>query len=374
LCDACHKSSAVDFTSYGTLASLHSAVTSIACANCHNGNYKTQGNNGGAQTFSATHPAGQSPGACSNCHTTTAWSPAKFTHDATTVGKCANCHGTAGPAVMRINLGTHIPTGAITCDSCHSSSATDFTSYSASFHGVVSGTACANCHNGNYKTQGNNGGAQTFSATHPGGLTPGACNNCHSTTAWSPATGFVHDATTVNNCSKCHGAAGTAATKINLGTHIPVGAIQCDQCHTTSKTTFTIYTASFHSVVTATPCSTCHNGTYVSQGNNGGAQAKSAKHIPYEANLLGGASMTCNICHTGTTAWTTLASKTALHNGTPGNGAGWCKGCHLSGLTFSDTALQKKSLTHQKSTGVTDCSQSGCHRPLGNQGSTYSSW
>jgi hypothetical protein len=36
--------------------------------------------------------------------------------------------------------------------------------------------------------------------------------------------------------------------------------------------------------------------------------------------------------------------------------------------------MEKKSLTHEKSTGVTDCSQSGCHRPLGNKGAAYSKW
>ena len=36
--------------------------------------------------------------------------------------------------------------------------------------------------------------------------------------------------------------------------------------------------------------------------------------------------------------------------------------------------MEKKSLTHEKSTGVTDCSQSGCHRPLGNKGSPYTKW
>ena len=36
--------------------------------------------------------------------------------------------------------------------------------------------------------------------------------------------------------------------------------------------------------------------------------------------------------------------------------------------------MEKKSLTHEKSTGVTDCSQSGCHRPLGNKGSPYTNW
>jgi hypothetical protein len=80
--------------------------------------------------------------------------------------------------------------------------------------------------------------------------------------------------------------------------------------------------------------------------------------------------MDCNACHTGTTVWTTVRMN---HNNSLGNGAGWCKACHQSGTAYLGT-MQKKSLTHQKSTGVTDCSQSGCHRPLGNRGTPYTSW
>ena len=64
---------------------------------------------------------------------------------------------------------------------------------------------------------------------------------------------------------------------------------------------------------------------------------------------------------------------TMNHNSTQGNGAGWCKGCHTSGQTWLGIG-ETKPLTHERSTGVTDCSQSGCHRPLGTRGTPYRSW
>jgi hypothetical protein len=61
------------------------------------------------------------------------------------------------------------------------------------------------------------------------------------------------------------------------------------------------------------------------------------------------------------------------HNGSQGNGAGWCKGCHTSGQSYLGDML-KMSLTHRNVAGVTDCSQSGCHRPLGRFGTPYRAW
>jgi hypothetical protein len=62
------------------------------------------------------------------------------------------------------------------------------------------------------------------------------------------------------------------------------------------------------------------------------------------------------------------------HNGSQGGGAGWCKGCHASGTAFLGS-MEKKSLTHRtKTPPAIDCSESGCHRPLGTRGTTYSNW
>jgi len=49
-----------------------------------------------------------------------------------------------------------------------------------------------------------------------------------------------------------------------------------------------------------------------------------------------------------------------------------CKTCHASGTSYLGD-MEKKSVTHESSSG-TDCSQSGCHRPLGNKGVAYVKW
>jgi hypothetical protein len=37
--------------------------------------------------------------------------------------------------------------------------------------------------------------------------------------------------------------------------------------------------------------------------------------------------------------------------------------------------MEKMALNHRNATPApTDCSQSGCHRPLGNKGTTYRNW
>jgi nitrate/TMAO reductase-like tetraheme cytochrome c subunit len=125
-----------------------------------------------------------------------------------------------------------------------------------------------------------------------------------------------------------------------------------------------------HSVVSTSACKNCHNGSYLTAGSQG-ALAKPGNHIP-ETQLLNGAAMDCDDCHTGTTVWTSVRMN---HNASQGNGSGWCKGCHVSGTSFLG-GMDKKSLAHKAKAGVvpTDCSQSGCHRPLGTKGQAYSAW
>jgi len=106
-----------------------------------------------------------------------------------------------------------------------------------------------------------------------------------------------------------------------------------------------------HAAVMSIPCESCHNGTmYASQGKVG-ALGVPTNHIPYKTKLANGASMTCNICHTTTvyltlTNWNTLSSSTILHNGSLGNGNGWCIGCHLTGMNYLTPQIEKwRSIT-----------------------------
>ena len=251
---------------------------------------------------------------------------------------CAGCHMAGNRFGALAKPSRHVPTFA-PCDSCHRTSGWSPASYSHA--GVAPGT-CMTCHNG------------TMVSGKPGGhvLTTASCDSCHRSTAWIPA-GFNHMGVAPGTCASCHG---VTATGIPSG-HVATNGASCDTCHSTRAW----LPAGFNHVgVIPGSCASCHNGTK--------AMGKPSNHIP-EAQLLNGATLGCDGCHTSTRVFTTIRMN---HNNSQGNGSGWCEACHASGTNYLGN-MEKKSLTHD-STGKTDCSESGCHRPLGNQGSTYSSW
>ena len=163
-------------------------------------------------------------------------------------------------------------------------------------------------------------------------------------------------------CSTCHNGSYTHANALGKTPNHPATTASCDSCHT-GYVTFA--GAGFnHAGVVPGTCSTCHF-----QGGTG--LGKPTNHIPYESQLLAGASMNCDACHTSTTSFTVQRMS---HNNSLGNGAGWCKGCHQTGTNYLGD-MRKKSLSHyERYSGQTDCSSSGCHRPLGNEGNAYSRW
>jgi hypothetical protein len=250
--------------------------------------------------------------------------------------------------------------GQTTCENCHSSNTT-WTGAKVDHSSFTVATNCSSCHNGTAATG--------KSTTHiPVGVTN--CIACHTTTKWTPSS-FNHTQVTVTNqCSSCHTGTFPPADGKGAG-HLPYQLItgastaNCDACHKGSFTTWA--NGKFHLNVTVTgQCKTCHSGTFTSQG----AVGKTTNHIP-ESQLLNGAAMECNACHTSTTSWGTLRMN---HNNSLGGGAGWCKGCHMSGTNFSG-GMERKSLTHKtKTPPAIDCSESGCHRPLGNKGAAYTKW
>jgi hypothetical protein len=334
-CDTCHRT-----TAWKPATFSHTGVAAGTCAMCHNGTNAT------GKPASGHVPTTM---ACDSCHkSTAAWLPvpATFSHTGIAPSTCNTCHGGSFTNID-VKPATHLVTTA-QCDVCHRTTA--WTPATFSHTGVAPGT-CASCHNG------------TSATGKPAGhvVTSAACDSCHSTSAWKPAN-FSHTGVTAGTCATCHN--GTTATGKNA-THIPTTA-SCDACHTT--TVFKPGTMN-HTVVTGTPCKTCHNGAFTAVGRTG-ALAKPANHIP-EAQLLNGAALDCNACHTGTTVWT---AETMNHNASQGNGAGWCKACHMSGTSYLGR-MEKMPLNHRNRTPApTDCSQSGCHRPLGNTGSTYRNW
>jgi hypothetical protein len=357
VCESCHKS-----TSTWSSARVDHATFTVAtnCASCHNGS--------AAAGKNATHvPVGATN--CINCHSVNAWKPSSFNHSqVVAAGQCASCHSGAYPPADGRHA-THIPYQTLSgvaisnCDSCHKAGTTSWTP--ARFHASVSvSTQCASCHNGSYPPA----VGKPNTATHAGVT---SCEGCHkSASSWS-AVSFGHTAANAvgtGTCDTCHNGS-TAGGK--PATHIPVtsGASKCDACHK-SQSSWSAATTMNHTVVSASTCKSCHNGSYVSQGTTG-ALAKPANHIPEATQLLNGTAMDCNACHKSSTSWGSL---TMNHNASLGGGAGWCKGCHQSGTAYAGS-MEKKSLTHEKKTPpAIDCSESGCHRPLGNKGATYSKW
>lgn len=356
-CEACHKST----TSWASAKVDHATFsTATNCSSCHNGSTAT-----GKPT---THIPVTSTN-CLGCHTTSTWQPSRFNHTQVAVAnQCSTCHsGSFPPADGR--PARHIPYQTLTgaaisnCDTCHKAGFTAWTP--ARFHGNVTvSTQCALCHSGNYPPA----VGKPATPVHAGVT---VCENCHrSASAWSTVS-FSHspaNALGTGTCDTCHN--GAAATG-KPGSHIPIpaGAARCDSCHR-SQASFSTAVTMNHGVVTTAQCRTCHNGSFVSQGNNGGAMAKPANHIP-ESQLLNGAAMDCNGCHATTSNW---GSPRMNHNGSLGGGAGWCKSCHATGTSYLG-GMEKKSLTHERKTPVAlDCSESGCHRPLGNKGAAYTKW
>jgi hypothetical protein len=403
-CGSCHTSQTV-----WTQRTMDHGGLAGQCSTCHKGAYVSEN----ALTYSSTHAGGQSPAQCDSCHkSTTDWSSSTaFTHDATTKGTCNTCHKTGGSGMAMGS--THIPIGSVQCDTCHTSTSTGGFLTRTMIHTAVVATACATCHSGGYTSENADGkgtthipiigtattcngchtsqtvwtqrtmdhgglagqcstchkgaylseNALTYSATHAGGQAPGQCDTCHkSTTDWTTATSFTHDATTVGKCNTCHKTGGAG---LPPGvTHIPITGIQCDNCHTVTTTGGFLTRSMNHTVVAATACSTCHGGSYVSEN----ALAKPTNHIP-DATV---GTLACNSCHTST-AGTTAAAwdiEKMNHN----NMQQGCRNCHLSGTNYMGK-MSTKALNHNsKTTTATDCSFSGCHKPLGKTGSPYTSW
>ena len=352
-CDACHATGGTFTTSTFT----HSATQSVLpgqCSTCHNGSY-TQWNALGKTTNHVVTSA-----SCDTCHTGyvtfAGLSGTAFNHTGVNPGTCSTCHIQGGSATAKPN--DHIPTN-LSCDACHTTGGTFTTSrftHSAT-QGITAGQ-CSTCHNGSY-TKWN---ALSKPSNHIPTTT--SCDACHTTGGTFTTSTFTHSATQgviTGQCSTCHNGSYTMWNALGkTPTHVATTA-SCDTCHK-SYTSFAGATFN-HTGVSPGTCSTCHY-----QGGPG--MAKPTNHIPYESQLLAGSSMNCDSCHKSTTSF---ATQTMNHNNSQGNGSGWCKGCHASGTSYLGN-MEKKALTHEKSTGVTDCSQSGCHRPLGNRGTPYNSW
>ncbi|MDL5031722.1 cytochrome c3 family protein [Pelomonas sp. APW6] len=348
-CISCHTTSSWKPTKWN-----HTQVTvTNQCSSCHSGAFPP------ADGKPATHTPYQLVGTlaalnCDNCHKAgfASWTPARLHASATVTSQCSTCHLSIRPV-------TPVHSGQTVCENCHRSTIT-WTGAKVDHSGFTVATNCSSCHNGSAATG--------KPAAHiPVGATN--CIACHNTSGWRPTKWNHTQVTVVNQCSSCHSGAFPPADSKPAG-HIPyqllagVAISNCDSCHKGGYASWA--NGRFHANVSVSgQCKTCHSGAYTSQG----ATAKPSNHIP-ESQLLNGSAMECSACHTSTTSW----AQKMNHNGSQGSGAGWCKACHASGTNYLGS-LERKSLTHRTKTPVpTDCSESGCHRPLGNKGATYTKW
>lgn len=371
-CSSCHTSTATFTGAISTVLPPNHLPTTRSCTTCHIG-----------ASVSMSHAGIVSN--CVQCHNgqtfATNMKPVSKANFPTHVGTsldCASCHypnsngftSFAGATAGSLPL-NHLPTSQ-PCSTCHTSFGAG--SGLMKHTGIVSG--CANCHNG-----------QTFAVgmkpvSKPTGAIPHvptslSCETCHSISAFNSFAGTTMKHTGITGgCADCHGAGKNFVGGIVTypSNHVPTtlvtnGAL-CETCH--SKTNFTTFSGApmNHTGIT-TGCKACHSNTPFAGGT---PLFKPSNHIP-EAQLLGGAAMDCNFCHKLTTigGFKTLSvTSTIMHNGSQGKGSGQCTGCHLSGTAYLGVQ-GRKSLTHEKP-GHTDCSDSGCHKPLGNEGTAYQSW
>jgi len=337
------------------------------CATCHNG-----------QSFAGVNPVFKpsnhlpTVGACENCHSVsvfTTFSGTAMNHIGI-VSACDTCHnGQVFAGVTPVSKpSNHLPT-TLSCETCHSASKfTNFTGGTMVHTGILSG--CATCHNG-----------QVFAGVTPKAKpsnhipTTQACELCHSASKFTDfsGTGMVHTGI-VSGCSTCHnGQVFYGVTPVSKpGNHLPTTGA-CENCHSASK--FTSFSgATMNHLGITNNCTNCHSGQVFAGVT---PKSKSANHIPYATSFVGGSTMTCEFCHS-TSNFTSfssgLKSSSTMHNGTQGNGNGgfWCKTCHASGTSYIGN-ITRRSVTHDSPSG-TDCSQSGCHRPLGTRGSVYNSF
>jgi len=375
-CSSCHTSTITFFGASTNSKPANHLPTNLACNQCHAAGYGpgdaimlhtgivnncSQCHNG--QTFavgmtpvnkSNFPPHVQTPLDCSSCHYP---SPNNFSSFA----------GATGGA-MPIN---HIPTSQ-SCTLCHTGTP-GVTPANMNHAGILNG--CITCHNG-----------QTFAGVAPEHKasnhvpTNRACETCHSSTVFSSFAGTsMNHVGIVNGCAGCHsGSAFQGTTPLaKPSNHVPTNRVTngnaCETCHSASNFN-TFSGAPMRHTGIANNCVECHGKAGAPKPYIGPPRYEPNNHIPYTANLLGGGSMGCEFCHKSTSSFTLGVSSTAMHNGSQGNpGSGYCAGCHLSGTNWLGVR-GRKSLNHEAGGTQIDCSKSGCHRPRGNEGSTYNSW
>lgn len=298
------------------------------CIGCHRDDF--------VATTNPDHEAGNYPEACEGCHSTTAWRPASFAHDAfwPLVGKhttttCASCHeGEVYAGTPRACEGCHLddyqattspnhtsaalPTACAGCHTAYGWVPADFGAHDqywplagkhalaacTSCHegGVYAGTprVCVGCHQGDYD--------RTTAPAHLTAGFPTTCETCHGVDAWVPSS-FDHQATwplrgqhLVAACASCHGGGVYAGTpRLCYGCHAPDYQAADNPSHV--------------DLALATTCEGCHD-------ESAWATNRFPVHDPFFPITTGKhRGYGCDDCHTNPTEDWTLFTCTGCHEG-----------------------------------------------------------
>jgi len=408
-CISCHNgqtftvAGAVSVTPVNKTSYPSHIATSDDCYKCHTSTITFTG------ASPTVIPAGHLPTTqtCLTCHSAGFGSGSGVMNHVGIVTNCMQCHNGQTFAVgmkpvSKANFPTHVAT-SLDCSSCHST--TNFTSFAGatggampanhlptsqpctlchsagysisltkmSHTGIVSG--CASCHNGQTFAVGMKPVTKGTSPQHVPTSMP--CETCHSISVFTSFAGTTMKHTgIVSGCASCHsGTAFQGVTPMKKpSNHVPTNRVTngaaCETCHSISNFNTFSGTAMKHTGI-ADNCVECHGKVGSPKPYIGPPMYEPSNHIPYATKLLGGATMQCEFCHKSTSAFTLGVSSTAMHNGSQGMGSGSCVGCHLSGTNYLGN-MQRKS--HNGASVSRDCSSSGCHKPLGKEGTAYQSW
>jgi len=265
-------------------------LTTTACVSCHLKDFQAATNpNHVTARFSQT---------CQSCHSTIAWQPASFDHNA------VNFPLTGAHAVPPRQ-----------CADCHANNNYNLTS-----------TSCVSCHLKDYQG--------TTNPNHAKSGIPQTCEVCHNTSAWQPAQ-FDHSKTAFpltgmhtvppRQCADCHinnnyNITSTACVSCHLKDyqgakdpdHVAAGFPQtCEQCHSTSSWNG----ASFDHAQTGFPltgqhtvpprqCADCHVNNNYKLTNTAcvGCHLKDYQGAKDPDHVAAGFPQTCESCHS-TSSW-----------------------------------------------------------------------
>lgn len=188
----------------------------------------------------------QSSNRCDDCHTESAWLPARFDHGDVSIA-CIRCHnGSIAPG----KTANHIQS-ANTCNDCHASTA--WLPARMDHSGIAA--SCFTCHNGILATG--------KTANHV--QSSNNCGDCHRTRYWRPAT-FDHTNVAPGTCTRCH-------VNDKPANHVQTSS-ECDFCHTSiawlpanfdhqnvTQACSACHQQPMNHYATTQPCNTCHVST-----------------------------------------------------------------------------------------------------------------